>query len=503
MNHSFIRKYLPVIIGATLYLFTLGYFQVVLAWICLVPLFLRLDTYSRKTAFCAGAIFGLIVGIVALYWLPLTVFSLSNGSLLQSILMAIPVIAIPVVYYGLILLAFSLLRRKSRWLWTNALILAAIWTIGEWLLALVFAGMPWLSFGVGSILLGNLYAIQPAAFAGIYILHFAVVFVNYLFAHFIARKQWRALVLPVGAAAVYMTAGYGIWYVYCAQALKPERQVSVVVLSGNIPATLPWNEANGSMLAARLLGLNEQALKAKPDIVLWPESAVPWTYSPGDDFIKEVVKSSAQSPGTCHIIGMATYLNSHENYNSAYSLLADGRVTGRHDKYHLVSMAEKPLSIGSLSFFKDEALTYCRVGREGTVLPTPGGKAGVLICSEVMAPGAARAAVAHGAQFLVSLSNDALFGSARGPINQQFYRNRLRAVETRKDIAVSCNMGTSGKVAASGEMITFEDTENGIAESVQLVPNDYQPVPVCYGTAFLGSLVAVLLLSIAYNPSDS
>ena len=49
--------------------------------------------------------------------------------------------------------------------------------------------MPWFDFHAGNAIADNLWAIQPAAFSGVYGLTFIVVFVNYISAVIIVKKM--------------------------------------------------------------------------------------------------------------------------------------------------------------------------------------------------------------------------------------------------------------------------------------------------------------------------
>lgn len=495
------RKALLSVMSAILFVLALGFVQFYLAWICLVPFFNVLQSCTGKKAFYQGALFGLVFGGLCLYWLPAAVFSLSENALGKSMITGALVFGILSVYYGLIALAFVFLKRKTGALWTNVLLMAALWTVGEYLLSVAFSGMPWFSISIGNTLLGNLYAVQPGEFGGIHLLNFFTVLINYLLAYYITGKQWTKLAVPVALVVAYLGVGYGILYNFKQRLRVSGQPATVALVSGNIPGDVTWNETNGNILATGLLKLNHQALSTRPDLVLWPESVVPWSYCPDDDLIKEILKDTTPYHGTYHIMGISTYLSPNRLYNSAYCLRPDGSIAGRHDKHYLVSMAEQPVTFFSFPFMEeDTSYIYCKAGKEGTTIATPKGKVGILICSELCVGEGARASVKNGAEFLVTLSNNALFGSALGVVHQQFYRNRLRAVEVRKDVAVSCNMGISGMFSATGELTALHWPDGGYTESVTVRPNKLVPVSsyfsalIVYASIFL--LLVFLYLSI-------
>jgi apolipoprotein N-acyltransferase len=102
-----------------------------------------------------------------------------------------------------------------------------------------------------------------------------------------------------------------------------------------------------------------------------------------------------------------------------------------------------------------------------------------LICNESTLPDAAAATVSHGAQWLFNLSNDGWFRD-NYLVQLHFSNVRLRAVETRKDIAINSNNGTSGLVSASGridlsDLVTIHP--NGVLTIAVKYPN--WPIYVC------------------------
>jgi apolipoprotein N-acyltransferase len=137
--------------------------------------------------------------------------------------------------------------------------------------------------------------------------------------------------------------------------------------------------------------------------------------------------------------------------NSAYCLLPDGKLAGRYDKRKPLLFIEQPGPGSWLMPFSSSGGYSVEPGDSDAPLITPYGKAGVLICNESALPGAAASRVRQGAQFLVNMSNDGWFRDT-WLVSQHFYNARLRAVETRKDMAVNSNNGWSGCIYASGRI---------------------------------------------------
>ncbi len=473
-----------MLLSAVLFAVAIIFVQFYLAWICLIPLFYALDGRKGRQAFADGALFGLVAGALLCYWMPGVVAQFTGGSMLFGIAAYLVALLFTALYFGILILLLVTLKKGLGQGWAQALLAATVWICGEWILS-TFKGMPWFGFHTGNMLSRDLYAIQFAALGGVLLMSFFVVLVNFLAAHFIRTEQWKRLALPALLILAYQLAGYGIYYRFTEKE-KGNSTVpfSVALLCENTPPDVKWDQANGDFMARQMLALNARMTALKPDIAVWTESAVPWTYSPDDPFVKEVIKTSSPL-GITHIIGINTDYKDEVVFNSAYCLQPDGKVAGRYDKRFLLALVERPLGTYALPFLSTDGF-YAREGEEALPLPTNKGKAGVLICNEATVDDAAIDLIHNGATFLVNISNDGWFSGIPYLVNQHFYNARLRAVEVRKDMAVNSNMGISGKVDASGQVEQLPAYSGGYVSKVLLNGNnfttfysDFKPWIIC------------------------
>lgn len=464
---------LPFAAGILTFL-SVGHINFILGWFCFVPLFIKIINQTAKASFRSGFIFGSAITIFGFYWMIPGAERFTGNSVFYGIGVYIISVSFFAAWCGLVTFCFSFLKMQQHQkmaLVGNALLAGAVFCGGEALLMLVSAGFPWFDFHAGNALVQNLYAIQPAAYFGVYIITFVVIVINYLIAAIIVNKEWRRWWLPVSVAGCYLLAGFLILMQFEKQG-PSQKKIDVAILSENIPPEMKWDDNTGNILVQRLFNLNHEAVKLKPNIALWSESAIPWTYRPDDDLVNEILKITAPASIT-HIMGINTEYAGNEVFNSAYCLLPDGKVSNRYDKQFLLTLIEKPVSGMVIPFFSSKGFYAKNDTAHNKPLNTNYGKAGIMICNEAAVPQAARNMAANGAEFLFNLSNDGWFNNTY-IVGLHFYNARLRAVETRKDIVVNSNNGISGLVNASGEIVMQERSEEPYVKMVTVVPNNYQ-----------------------------
>lgn len=479
------HKWLLSFLSGVLTFIAVCHINFTIAWFCLVPLFMVLNMQSSKNSLRLGLVFGLAISVFGFYWMIPGAERFTGASIFYGILAFILSAAFFAAWCGLVIFCFAALKLRQQKRWrpaVNAVLAGVVFCVGEFFLMQVSEGLPWFDFHAGNALAGNLYAIQPSAYFGVFILTFIVVLVNYLIADILLQKRWPRLWIPVAVASAYLLIGFLLLQQF-EKNLTPQKEISIAILSENIPPEMKWDDNTGDMLVERLFNLNRQAVKLKPQIAMWSESAIPWTYRPDDDLVNEVLKLTAPAQIT-HVMGINTEYDDKVVYNSAYCILPDGKVSNRYDKQHLLTLIEKPVSDVVIPFFSSKGF-YVRDDKEhNRPLNTPYGKAGIMICNEAAVPAAARSMAANGATFLCNLSNDGWFNDTYIP-DLHFYNARLRAVETRKDVVVNSNNGYSGLVAASGKIVIQERSEEPYVKKVTVHPNSYTSMATNLSNIFI------------------
>jgi apolipoprotein N-acyltransferase len=458
--------------GLCLYL-ALSHVASMLVWVAVVPLFLVTPDdggWMDRRRFLPGFVAGATLSVFAFAWMIPGARAFTGAFMAYGIVLF--VLCVLVFAFGCGVLSACCPPRLT----------IPVWVLAETLLQLAAEKMPWFLLHIGSALASDLYAIQPVSVIGVTGVSFVVISVNYLVALAIRRRSWRYGLAPLLVVGCYM--GWG-WRLLPADAGGQGAggqgaSFPLAILTEQIPPEVAWDSSNGNGRVQQLLQQEDRCIAGHPRMILWAESGIPWTYSPDDDLVGEVLRRS-RAQSIVHIIGMNTrvagggVVSGRVVRNSAYCLLPNGRVAGRYDKTTPLLFIEQPEFGLSFPFFSPDGYSV-EPGDSDRPLVTPYGKAGVLICNESTLPGAAASRVRQGAQFLLNLGNDGWFRDT-WLVEQHFYNARLRAVETRKDMVVNSNCGWSGCIHASGRIDTagflftvFPNDKLTIAVRYPLIP---------------------------------
>jgi apolipoprotein N-acyltransferase len=196
--------------------------------------------------------------------------------------------------------------------------------------------------------------------------------------------------------------------------------------------------------------------KEKPDLIIWPETATPFFFQDAREY-QPIVLDIPKRTNAFLLFGSPFYRiegGKVNHFNSAYLISPLQELIGRYDKIHLVPFGEyvpfgEILSLGSLG----EGIGDFKSGKVIFNFSLPQGRFGVLICFEIIFPDLCRKFVKKGADFLVTLTNDAWFGRTSAPY-QHFSIAVFRAVENRIFIARAANTGISGFIDPKGKIVS-------------------------------------------------
>ncbi|HJP33496.1 MAG TPA: apolipoprotein N-acyltransferase [Candidatus Latescibacteria bacterium] len=481
------------------------------AWIALAPLLVVLATAtSRRRAFRLGASTGFLFHLLSLYWIGNTQgggAAVIAGAILGSAWLSL--------FTGAFALAQSVLLLRFG---LFALLTAPVlWTSVEYLLSLGELGFPWLLLAHSQAAFPLL--LQPATVTGAYGVSFAIAGSSTLIAMAFHRRSTGPRWLAAGLAVPACIAVYGALVM---EAEAPG-DVRVTVVQNNMGLE-KWQAGGLEASLASLGALSREGMESSPDLIIWPETAVPCNLAWSADCRRRLRALTVELGTPILTGGPDTNAETRQPYNSAFLFQPHTRDVPSYAKTHLVPFGERTPWRDTLPLLRDidwSALTgdlgpaEFAPGTRRTLFPVasasdssppaPTARFAVLICFESVFPDLVRRSVGNGADFLVIITNDSWFGATAGPYQHAGIAS-IRAVENRTAIARCATNGISLFIDRFGR--TRLQTEHGVAavRTGEVVRRQGSTFYTRHGDLFAGAnllLSFLLLLAVRLKPPAS
>ncbi|MBO9406550.1 apolipoprotein N-acyltransferase [Shimia sp. R9_1] len=337
--------------------------------------------------------------------------------------------------------AFWLAKRLHPSGWPVVLTL----TGAELLRAYVLTGFPW---GMPSYALVDRLAGQGAAFVGPHGLNLMLFAVSMALGLAAVATRGRLPLAALGVSGAVALA----WPMAPAEPVAPTEQPVVRLVQPNAPQHQKWDPEYTGLFFERLVRATA-AGGQRPELIVWPETAVPVLLNYAEETLQIISRSAAGVPV---VLGINRFEGTRI-HNAAILLDSIGEVAATYDKHHLVPFGEY-IPLGNL---------MARIGITGFASrsgdgfsPGPGpalmdlgtlGKALMLICYEAVFPQDVFNAPER-PSFILHLTNDAWFGSFSGPF-QHLAQARMRAIESGLPVLRAANTGVSAAIDAQGRVL--------------------------------------------------
>lgn len=409
---------------------------------------LLLPEMKAGRAFIIGEAYGMGLWCVGAFWLYTSIHDYGNTpAWLALILIALMGLGMG-LFHGFLALLFNRVVGRQPFAF------AALWVLQEWLKTWLFTGFPWLFVGYAFTEQYWLSSLAPVA--GV----FAISFVAVLFAASMVELLRRRAGYMV-ATAVLLVLSVSLWLIN-PQWTKPKGtpDLSVSLIQGNIPQDLKW------LTEFQVETLNIYAKLTSTewgrDLVLWPESSIPMFQTEAVGFINEMVKM-AKATDTTWVTGIpykdeAAFDPAVDKYppfyNSVVALGSEG--SGLYKKQRLVPFGEYIPFEGTLDILPDLAgsqdiMSYSRGSAAQSPLQVRGHNLGAAVCYEVAYPDTTRKN-AIGTDFLLTISNDAWFGTSAGPL-QHLQMVQMRSLENGRWFMRATNTGVTAIIDHQGRIV--------------------------------------------------
>ncbi|WP_231459055.1 MULTISPECIES: apolipoprotein N-acyltransferase [unclassified Pedobacter] len=457
-------------------------FTTPLLLIALVPLLIALEDISKREIKKRGRAIFLTAGLTFLIWNSASIYWVYNAiSAYNGKIIAIPISLIP---YGLgallMTFAFWLFYRLSKYTSKKIAYLGLIsfYIALEYLQQTWDLAFPWMTLGNG--LAGMHQLAQWYDSTGIYGGSLWILLSN-----IVAFEAYKKLKSQIGylkyrtaaiwAVIVIIPIGISLTKYYNAE--QKGTPSNVVVVQPNIDPYQKFESISANEQLQILTHLSDSLGQSNTEYFIWPETALP-TYDDEDRIHNSQTLQNLQNFLSKYKNGtLITGIESikwyphkktlsakprdgmfYDNFNSAMQVENSANVQFYH-KSKLVPGVEK-MPFPKIFSFLDGV--FAQLGgavsgwgwqEEPSVLYAQSGiGAAPVVCYESLWGDWIGKQVKDGAQFIAIITNDGWWGNTSGKSQHEMYA-RLRAIETRRDVARSANTGISCFINQRGDIL--------------------------------------------------
>ncbi len=306
----------------------------------------------------------------------------------------------------------------------------------------VLTGFPW-------ALIGHVWIDTPLAQVVALVGPSGLTLMTVLAVGLAVAFRWLGLLVGV----VLLAAGVAFGVMRLAEPEPAARNVTVRLVQPNAEQKVKWDPDVARMLFDRQLGFT--AALPRPDLVIWPETAVPYLLENNP----EIAEAIAFAAGGVPVVTGVQRYDGVQARNGLVVIGDGGQIEAEYDKHHLVPFGEY-IPFGDLMFewFGVQAFA-ARLGNGYAAGPGPMaidlgltlGQFVPLICYEAVFPQDLRGLPLR-PDWILQITNDAWFGALTGPY-QHLAQARFRAIEQGLPLVRVANTGITAMIGARGLVV--------------------------------------------------
>ncbi|WP_255418847.1 apolipoprotein N-acyltransferase [Moritella sp. Urea-trap-13] len=419
-------------------------------YVSLFALLFILDNKSAKHAAGYAFLWGLGFFVAGLHWIAVSILDFGGLPVPVAALLVVLLCAYLAIYPALC--AYLLNRFTSH----SALLryfvaFPTIWLITDWLRGWIMTGFPWLQFGYSQM---DTPLVSFAPILGVEGVTAAVCLIT---ASLYYAYRERKLVLPALVITVIVISAVSLKGL---QWTTPEAVKSIALVQGNTDQDEKWLPEKRAEILNQYLALSLDNTDA--DIIIWPESAIPALEFQVKNYL-EYVAELMRETNTTLITGIINYqrVDNIDEYYNAVIVLGTPEQDANHSPVNDRYYKNKLLPIGEFVPFEDllrpiaplfnlPMSSFQRGGEEQLNLAASNVHIATAICYEIAFNQTLVNTVKADTGFILTVSNDAWFGTSIGP-DQHLEIARMRAFEFQRPVLRSTNTGITAVYDAQGK----------------------------------------------------
>lgn len=471
------RPLILAVVSGLLYGFSFPPYELsFLAWIAFLPILLDHQSGDSSPPWFRGFLTGFVANILIFSWIWTTLNAAQVG-IMVTLFCWIALAFVLSIYFSV----FFTLVEKIQSDYLKPWMAATIWVALENVRSFILTGFPWALFGHTQAALTPL--IQIVSVTGTAFISFVLIAFNFSIVEVWKKKKLTTNSLIVsGIIAVCFIWGLNS----ISNGNQLDKEIKISILQGNIDQYKKWDDQHVRAIQNTYSYLVEDASKINPDLIIWPESAVPGWY-PNEPEHEKWVNDQVRASGIDHILGSVTRVGD-KDFNSAFFINREGFISDRYDKNKLVPFGEYiPFGnflrnfipyLGELGTFdggqKQNLFSW------GTLFLAPN------ICYEAVFPLMIRRQIKNGGDIIINLTNDGWFLNSAAT-KQHYVTNIFRAIENHRPVVRAANTGISAIINSRGQEIVRSPllTEGVFSGVVKIESNPAQTIYTRFGEWFV------------------
>ncbi len=495
-----------------------------LAYISVIPMAAVLLMQGRdknikfREIYLYGVIFYYFYYLVTLHWFlfmyPLE-FIDGLSPIIALAIVSLAGVGIPLLQGALggfvFLLSALVLRSKlfERVKWLCPLFVAGAMTVFEWIQTLDWWGMPTARISMTQTEIAA--GIQSASLLGSYFVTFLVLSVNLFaalaFSELLENKPSAKKTVRTASIVIVgiLLLNYGFGAIYLIFGNTKEREtVRVAAVQGNIDTSQKWEIESGTRIFENYEKYTLEAAEKGAEIVVLPETALPYTLSEGNSVYKYLSELAIKANVTL-FAGTFTLDKEDNEYNTVVCFTPDGKMSETtYCKRHLVPFGEfVPLKEFVQKTFPPLAELIMSgsdlaEGKGANVFALEKVNVGAGICYDSMYEDVTLDAGREGAEMFITASNDSWFGGS-AYFEMHNAQIKLRSVENRRYTVHAASTGTSVVISDEGRVKSqVEPYTEGIAYADVEICND-RTLYSYIGNAFIYLWIVLIVAATVYG----
>ena len=430
------------------------------AWIALIPLFWICSEQSFKLAALSGFCWGLGWAFTGFYWLheidPLIPFFAGP---FMALFPAVWACLVPCLRRGVLIpndvqlqgytASKNFIPKSTLKTFFYAVIIASWWCVSEWFRSRL---LPWNYVSVSQW--QNLSLIQICSVTGTYGVSFLIVLTNITLA-IAFKNRFKSTETKINFSQAYpfyislllilTVVSIGAYSSRQKQVPQASIEFNAGLIQGDISQRrrATFEQALEAMNIYLKMSYQVVAQKPAPDIIIWPESATPFSYS-GTGWLSKKYRQEIANlikfvklPLVLGVIDFEELPKKSKRVpgitNNAFLFGADGRIKGKYSKIQRVPFGEYVPFRKYLPEWVVKRIDMHRdliSGKSFNPLNIlPGVRAGISICYEDMFEYVSRQEVLNNANLLLTITNDAWYPNSSEP-DQHLANCVFRTIET-------------------------------------------------------------------------